>query len=128
MSVEDRKYIGGWRWRLQLKLERRFLPDWKQMLNETYVVGRDLPDVPECYGYNAKSPAAMVLHPSEVCAQCDGSHEHEWRYALCLINEAFAYRCLVCGARKCDNLGCQSRRHHQDAHIMWSGAVKAVGS
>ena len=38
-----------------------------------------------------------------------------------------ATRCAHCGARKCDHSGCQSRRHHQDAHIYASGRVEAVG-
>ena len=87
-----------------------------------------MPDVTECYGYNADSPAAMKLHPDPTCSQCDGGHEHKWRNTLILSSRDFAYRCVVCGARKCDNYSCKSRRHHQDAHVMWNGEVRVVGS
>jgi hypothetical protein len=105
-------------------LARRVRRRWaeKYAFPDLVVVGRDIPDVGECH----------VHRDGSTCAQCDGSHVHEWSECVVLNkNGGFigkANRCRVCGARKCDNAGCQGRRHHEDAHIYASGRVQAVGS
>lgn len=86
------------------------------------VVGREITDVGECY-----------LHRDDsTCAQCDGSHQHEWRRCVVLNKQGGfvgeATRCRICGGRKCDNVGCRGRRHHRDAHVYESGRVRAVGA
>lgn len=106
---------------------RRVVSAIRRRLAERYafpdlvVVGREIPDVGECHLHRDGSS----------CAQCDGRHQHEWRRCVVLAKGGGfvgdATRCRICGARKCDNHGCQSRRHHQDAHVYASGRIEAVG-
>lgn len=100
------------------------MSDWETNLKRINIVGRDLPDVWECYG------AATHRHTeTSHCTQCDGSHKHDWVRCLVLNGyyPAIATRCLVCGGRKCDNSSCSGRRHHSDAHIYANGLVQEVG-
>lgn len=82
------------------------------------------PIVNECHGHPFLKGGTM-----QSCAQCDGSHQHEWAegetvYAGDVTN---AVRCIHCGARKCDRPLCTSRRHHRDPHILSDGTVVPVG-
>lgn len=98
--------------------------DWKRGLAECYIVGRDLPDVRECYGQ-----ATHKHTEGDSCSQCDGQHAHRWVRCI-VINGGWpdiATRCLSCGGRKCDNAGCSGRRHHPDAHIYANGRIQEVG-
>ena len=89
------------------------------VLDRIIVVGRDLPDVPECFGHKELT---------ESCPQCDGSHRHQWRRCLVVQGDSFdiARRCLVCGGRACD-VACIERRHHAGPHIAPNGRVRMVG-
>jgi hypothetical protein len=91
------------------------------------VVGRDVPDAGECFGY-ADTAAARKLHPNLTCKQCDGGHSHIWTDCLVLPNMDSATRCSTCGARKCDVPICISRRHHRDSHILNDGSTYQVGT
>ncbi len=111
MAMKLRKRLSAMnrRW-----AERHAFPD-------LVVVGRQIPDVGECH-----------LHrDGSTCAQCDGRHQHKWRRCVVLAKGGgfigVATRCWVCGARKCDNEGCQGRRHHRDAHVYTSGRIEKVG-
>lgn len=86
-------------------------------LDKILIVGRDLPDVPECHG-----------HREGTCRQCDGSHRHRWRKVLVVCGSDFdvARRCLDCGGRQCD-VACLERRHHQGPHIAPNGTLRQVG-
>lgn len=91
--------------------------DWQERLAETPIVGRDVPDVRECYGHR---------EPLDFCDQCDGGHRHEWVKALVLEAQDFAWRCRVCGTRRCD-VTCNERRHHCGPHIAPNGRLRQVG-
>ncbi len=84
------------------------------------VVGRQIPDVGECY----------VHRDGGTCAQCDGRHQHQWRRCVVLAKGGgfigSATRCEACGARRCD-MSCSGRRHHADAHVYADGTVEQVG-
>lgn len=86
------------------------------------LVGRDVPDVPECH---------QTYRPEHSCAQHDGSHVHAW--VRCIVvtkmgtNPQEATRCKVCGARKCDSPVCTERRHHRGPHHEATG-YRMVGS
>jgi hypothetical protein len=64
------------------------------------------------------------------CPQCDGSHDHvwvAWKAAPCPPYFGTPVRCRACGARKCDRTQCTGRRHHVDAHTLFSGAIEPIG-
>jgi hypothetical protein len=90
-------------------------------LSRILIVGRDLPDVRECYG-------AASHRDGGVCSQCDGSHKHEWIRCLVIHGDvpAVARRCRICGGRACD-VSCIERRHHRGPHIAPNGAMREVG-
>jgi hypothetical protein len=78
------------------------------------------PDVPECYGHRDGS----------VCAQCDGSHDHQWIEGAPPYpsSTAIPVRCSVCGGRKCDWSACWERRHHRGPHVLIDGTFEKVGT
>jgi len=88
-------------------------------LSRILLVGRDLPDVQECYGHREEPWA---------CPQCDGSHKHEWVRCLVVHGDYpdIAQRCRICGGRACD-MACIERRHHRGPHIAPNGAMRQVG-
>lgn len=91
-------------------------------LDRIIVVGRDLPDVGECFGHHSRRGA-------QSCPQCNGGHRHEW--VDCLVvhggHPAVARRCRICGGRACD-VACIERRHHKGPHIAPNGIMRQVGS
>jgi hypothetical protein len=91
-------------------------------LSRILVVGRDLPDVMECYGLASHRDGGT-------CAQCDGSHHHEWVRCLVVHGDRpdIARRCRICGGRGCD-AACIERRHHRGPHIAPNGAMRQVGA
>lgn len=82
------------------------------------------PVVRECYW-----PAPSLVKENHSCAQCDGSHDHDW-VAWHGAEHPFPgwsvtgkqggpgipVRCKVCGGRKCDHDDCLLRRHHRGPH------------
>lgn len=77
------------------------------------------PEVGECYGHR---------DPTEICSQCDGSHDHHWAVGAATAMGVPA-RCVVCGARKCDVAECWERRHHRSPHLsIVDGSTRAVGA
>lgn len=89
------------------------------------------PDVDECRG---SSRQQMLQGHS--CAQCDGSHEHQWATWRAIpeghplsYGPGLPVRCKVCGGRKCDRDHCWERRHHSGPHVDIDGKVLGqVGS
>lgn len=88
---------------------------------DVLVIGRDLPDVAECFDGH------LLGHR---CPQDDGGHDHVWR--LCVPEGApyarVAARCQVCGGRRCDAPGCSERRHHRAPHRLPGGVFLPVGA
>lgn len=94
------------------------------------VVGVDLPEVGECYGHVRKAYGATMPDPFTTCDQCDGRHRHEWVHALVLdkwgVVIGDAWRCRLCGGRRCD-VECNERRHHRGPHLSPAGDFRPVG-
>jgi hypothetical protein len=107
-----------------------------------YVLGENVPDVPECFtpaGHDADDPLVDCewRSPDDVpvaytCDQCSGRHRHHW--VSCrwpndvTVRIGIPVRCEHCGARKCDMAGCTERRHHQSPHIRFDGRLIPVGT
>lgn len=106
-----RKWFRRKTWRLRVRVRR-----WWDLKRAPW------PVVGECH-----------LHrDGSTCPQCDGSHEHEWvawpqAPSWIASGGGVPVRCRVCGARKCDNANCTSRRHHRDPHIGYDGSILKVG-
>ena len=113
MSLFSRFRKGSWQWRLA----------------RIQIVGRDLPEVHECYGGHDSKAAKLLYGDVKECPQCDGKHRHEWVDCLVLngVYPEVATRCRICGGRKCDRSSCSARRHHRDAHTFANGRVEKVG-
>ena len=107
------------RWRLRVRWEW-FVTRHFRYRGEN-LVGRDVPDVGECHRQYVEGHS---------CPQDDGSHQHEW--VRCVVTNkrgertGEAYRCRICGGRKCD-MDCNERRHHLGPHHQDDGTLRMVG-
>lgn len=115
-SRSFRQRLYPWRIRFAWWRARRF------GYRGQYLVGRDVPDVPECHA---------TLRPDHSCPQHDGSHLHRWVPCVVTYKDGThpqdAHRCTVCGGRKCDVPACTERRHHVGPHHEATG-YRLVGA
>lgn len=104
------------------------------MRPDVWIIGENVPDVRECQGHPVPTIRDLSLLVSDdydrfACAQCDGSHRHDWVSCATLAPErGVPIRCHICGARKCDVDECLERRHHRSPHLGRDGVIGMVGA
>lgn len=98
------------------------------MRPDLWIVGENVPDVRECFGHPVKRHPSQADLTRSQCDQCNGSHDHDWvSCATIFAGGGIPVRCHVCGARKCDTLGCIERRHHRGPHLAHDRVLGPVG-